>query len=353
MSLLLAAGTPHLPQVIGGVEINTHETALELNRRGFETKVLSKLSPRDWFGATRWLANTVQRKEVSVDRGLGYEVYRSRRPWSDLAGMPMPKVAVVQNGNMIEIGKAFRRRGVPSIAYLHGLEFDIGKRRWSDDRSELPFSAYIAVSTYTARRFEARFGIMPHVIPPIFRPERYRTSGERRYVTFINPVPEKGVDLALAIAALTPEIPFRFVKGWPLKTQELMRLKARIRALPNVELVERSRDMLPIYGATRVLLVPSQWDAETWGRVVSEAQFSGLPVMASDRGGLPEAVGPGGIVLPHDAPAEIWAGELRRLWSDQAHYARLSEAALVHSSRPELNLNHQIDSLLAIVRRVA
>jgi len=352
MSLLLAAGTPHLPQVIGGVEINTHETALELNRRGHETKVLSKLSPRDWFGASRWLANTVRRKEVSVDRDLGYEVYRSRRPWAELDGMPMPKIAVVQNGNMIEIGKAFARRSVPSIAYLHGLEFDIGKRRWSDDRADLPFSDYIAVSSYTARRFEARFGILPHVIPPIFRPERYRATGERRYVTFINPVPEKGVELALAIAALTPDIPFRFVKGWPLKPKELMRLKARIGALPNVELVERSRDMLPIYGATRVLLVPSQWDAETWGRVASEAQFSGVPVIASNRGGLPEAVGPGGIILAHDAPAEVWAEELRRLWSDPGHYAALSEAALAHSRRPELDLDHQLEALLTVVRRV-
>ena len=82
-------------------------------------------------------------------------------------------------------------------------------------------------------------------------------------------------------------------------------LKSRIHRLANVELVERSDDMSPIYASTRVLLVPSQWEAETWGRVVSEAQFSGIPVLASDRGALPETVGAGGAIIKYDAPVYL------------------------------------------------
>ena len=54
-------------------------------------------------------------------------------------------------------------------------------------------------------------------------------------------------------------------------------------------------DMRSVYRDTKVLLVPSQW-LETWGRVATEAQFSGIPVLASRSGALPEAVGPGGIL---------------------------------------------------------
>jgi glycosyltransferase involved in cell wall biosynthesis len=338
--------------VIGGVEINTHELMLELIHRGRHAAVLSKLSLKDAFGAVRWMANLVCRREIAVDATLGYTVYRSRRPWADLDGIPMPRSVVIQNGNMIEIGRAFARRGVPSIAYFHGLPFEVGSRNWATEASELPFSAYIANSRYTADRFRSRFGIDAEVIPPIFRPERYRSQGNGRHVTFINPVVEKGADLALAVAKLCPEIPFRFVKGWPLPARQAMQLKARISRLANVELVDRQRDMLPIYAATRVLLVPSQCP-ETWGRVATEAQFSGTPVLATNIGALPESVGPGGTIVDPNAAPEVWAAELRGLWHDKTHYARLRDAALSHSRRSELEIEHQVDRFLSVVEGVA
>jgi glycosyltransferase involved in cell wall biosynthesis len=108
--------------------------------------------------------------------------------------------------------------------------------------------------------------------------------------------------------------------------------------------------MASIYAETRVLLVPSLWE-ETWGRVATEAQFSGIPVLASDAGGLPEAVGQGGILLRRDTPPEIWADRLRALWGDTAIYREKREAALVHAARPELDIGCQMDELLSITER--
>ena len=216
----------------------------------------------------------------------------------------------------------------------------------------MPFSAYIANSNYTAARFTAKFGIEPEVIPPIFQAELYRTPGEGRYVTFINPVSVKGVDLALAIARICPEIPFLFVRGWPLTAALETRLQQQIGILPNVQLVARSDDMARIYAQTRVLLVPSQWD-ETWGRVATEAQFSGIPVLSSDFGGLPEAVGHGGILLRRDDPPEVWADSLRSLWGDTTAYREKREAAFAHAARPELDIGRQMDKLVAITERAA
>jgi glycosyltransferase involved in cell wall biosynthesis len=353
VNILLASGTSYLPYVVGGLEINTHELALELNRRGVRTSVLSRLPLRRVDGALRAAVNFLRGTDVSVDRQLGYDVYLSRRPWDKLDGLPRPRLVVVQNGNMIEIAKAFLRRGVPPIAYLHGLEFDMGRRRWTGSTAGLPFRAYIANSEFTAARFRDRFGIEACVIPPVFRAERYCMTGDRRFVTFINPVAEKGVDVALAIAEQCPEIPFRFVKAWPLGIRQAAKLNSRVRRLCNVEMVERSNDMSPIYASTRVLLVPSQWEAETWGRVVSEAQFSGVPVLASDRGALPETVGAGGAIIRHDAPAECWAAELKRMWTDDAYYQLLQQAALGHSRRAALDFNRQVDAFLAVAARIA
>jgi glycosyltransferase involved in cell wall biosynthesis len=102
-----------------------------------------------------------------------------------------------------------------------------------------------------------------------------------------------------------------------------------------------------------MLLVPSQWESETWGRVVTEAQFSGIPVVASSRGGLPEAVGAGGTILTHDAVAELWAATIRDLWRDDRRHRALSQAALAHAARPAIDPDYQLPLLLETLGRVS
>lgn len=352
MTLLFASGTPHLPQIVGGLEVNTHHLALEMNKRGLPVAVLSKLSLRDLFGASRFVANKIRRRDISVDRKLGYPVYRSLKPWRDVRDLDNPDIVIVQNGNMVEIGRTFRSKGVPSVAYLHGLEFDTGPRAWKGSGQDLPFSAYIANSNFTATRFEKRFGIKPPIIPPVFISDLYRTQGRGTHVTFINPIYTKGLALALELARLCPQIPFLFARGWPLSAREEAELKQNLKVLPNVTLLQRSSNMSEIYARTRILLVPSQWD-ETWGRVVSEAQISGIPVIATTAGALPESVGPGGILLDREAPPAVWARELRGLWGDQDFYESKRSAALSYAARPDLDVELQISRLLAILEGVA
>ena len=343
MDLTFVSGNPHLPQVVGGVEVNTHELATELVQRGHRVSVVAKLSLRNVFGVRRAARGLFGGRRTWVDRDLGYPVFRSRRPWDPPADCADSSVAVVQNGGMLELAAGFARIGVPSVAYLHGLGFET----WSQKAgSALPFRGYIANSQFTAERLRRAFGLDAVIIPPLFRRERYLTRVEGDAVTFINPVPEKGVDLALSVAALCPEIPFSFVCAWPLGVSGMAMLKHKLRLFPNVTLRRRSSDMRPIYRNTRILMVPSQWEAETWGRVVTEAQFSGIPVVASNRGGLPEAVGAGGLILGYDQPAEIWAEAICDLWSNPARYRELSQAALAHSARPALDPDRQLAILL-------
>lgn len=345
MHIALVSGNPHLPQLVGGVEVNTHELATELMRRGHHASVIAKLSLRNTFGIVRALRARLGGREAWSDADLGYPVYRSRRPWNPPAELSAPAVAVVQNGAMLELAAGFARIGVPSVAYLHGLGFETWPYNAATSAA-LPFSGYIANSQFTAERFRRAYGIDPVVIPPLFRRERYVTRIDGGMVTFINPVPEKGVDVAIEAAALCPDIPFCFLCAWPLGVRRLAALRRRLRRLRNVTLHDPSSDMRAIYRQTRILLVPSQWQAETWGRVVTEAQFSGIPVIASNRGGLPEAVGPGGVVLDHDAPAQVWAAAIRDLWSNSPRYRAFSEAALAHSVRPAVNSDRQLQLLL-------
>jgi glycosyltransferase involved in cell wall biosynthesis len=337
-----------MPQVVGGVEVNTHALAGELVRRGNAVCVLAKLSLRNRFGVWRAARMMASGRRLWVDRALGYPVFRSRRPALHAAELPRPTVAVIQNGPMLDLAAGFAKIAVPSVAYLHGLGFET----WPNEPAGLPFRGYIANSQFTAERFRRRFGVVPTVLPPLFRRADYAIPVTGSMVTFVNPVAVKGVDLALEIAALCPKIPFAFVRAWPLGFTEETSLKRKVSRLGNIVLRERTTDMRTVYRDTRILLVPSQWEDETWGRVVTEAQFSGIPVVTSDRGGLPESAGPGGIILPHDAPAALWAEAITALWSDQPCHDRLSQAALRHSVRAELDPERQVSRLMDTLNRL-
>jgi glycosyltransferase involved in cell wall biosynthesis len=50
------------------------------------------------------------------------------------------------------------------------------------------------------------------------------------------------------------------------------------------------------YRVSRVVLMPSLW-RESLGHVAAEAMTNGIPVLASDRGALPETVGDAGFVF--------------------------------------------------------
>jgi glycosyltransferase involved in cell wall biosynthesis len=264
---------------------------------------------------------------------------------SAFAARTRPDIAVVQCHGSVPLARAFRAAGVPVVLYLRNVEFD----ELGGDPATAGAGAFIANSRFTAGVYRDRFGIEAQVIPPTIDPARLAVDPDNSAVVFINPVADKGLDLALAIAALCPEIPFLFVESWRLSQDALEALRARIALLPNVTFERRKSDVREVYGRARVVLAPSQW-AEAWGRVASEAQVSGLPVLGSDRGGLPEAIGPGGVVLPADAPAEIWADALRRIWSDPVHHATLSAAARSHAASPGMDAGRQFATFLGILR---
>jgi glycosyltransferase involved in cell wall biosynthesis len=83
------------------------------------------------------------------------------------------------------------------------------------------------------------------------------------------------------------------------------------------------------YGAADLLVAPTR--LETYGMTVTEALAHGVPVIASDTGGVAEALGatelgrPGVLVPPGDD--EALAAELGRWLTEPEHRARLRAAA--------------------------
>jgi glycosyltransferase involved in cell wall biosynthesis len=105
------------------------------------------------------------------------------------------------------------------------------------------------------------------------------------YVTLINPYAQKGLPIFEGLARAMPQVAFAAVPTWGATRDELPSLKS----LANVTLLKPSVEIDDILRQTRVLLVPSLYH-EAFGHVVNEALSRGVPVLASNTGGLPEAV---------------------------------------------------------------
>ena len=115
----------------------------------------------------------------------------------------------------------------------------------------------------------------------------------------------------------------------------------RSRFLPNPRHIDE------VLARTRVLLMPSLW-YEGFGLIVMESMLRGIPVVASDSGGLVEAKHGTGYVIPvntieryeavfdeHAMPRPVvreidsapWVAALRELLSDRTAYHRESHAS--------------------------
>jgi len=341
MRLLSVTTYAYLPAGFGGSALSTHDMCLALLERGVRPTVLVR--------AHKDLARVLRRnrKDAVADAAFGYDIVRA----IDAVGYIDrvvdsfdPTVAVVQSGRQIECVKRLIARGVPTIVYVRDVEFD----RLSEPYFTHPLVSYVANSDFTAQAVRRRAGIECAVIPPIVRRASYATESARTHIVFINPKPEKGVDLVLAVARRLRERAFLIVEAWPLSRWERLKLTIAARMCKNIVLRKPALDMREVYRHARLLLVPSRW-SEAWGRIVTEAHCSGIPVIATDIGGLPEAVGQGGILIAPDAGAEAWANAVELLWNDAAVYAGYVQAARTSAERPEIDENVLTERLLAVL----
>lgn len=97
-------------------------------------------------------------------------------------------------------------------------------------------------------------------------------------------------------------------------------------ALNNVELVGERRDIVDALQSTRVFLLPSE--VESFGLAALEAMSCGVPVVASNVGGIPEVVETGVTGFLHRVgDVDAMANSARQLLDDPELHARMSKAA--------------------------
>jgi glycosyltransferase involved in cell wall biosynthesis len=173
---------------------------------------------------------------------------------------------------------------------------------------------------------------LTHFAPP---PGPVSASAHIRVLYLGRVLPDKGVDVLVAACELASKSqPVQLtVVGDPFPTDEgrayHLSLKNRTEHgllkgsfLPHVD------DVRPFLASADVLVLPSRWP-EPFGRVLIEAMASGIPVIASNVGGIPEILNPDfdDHLVPPDDPEALARAILRiGVW-------RISNPELGHVTR--------------------
>jgi glycosyltransferase involved in cell wall biosynthesis len=196
-----------------------------------------------------------------------------------------------------------------------------------------------AMQEYVGRHL-GREAVVVH--PPVYseflgHPQAVLGDYEQGAVAMLNPCAVKGISLFLSLADLLPDERFAALPGWGTSGQDLAELQAR----KNISIWPRVRRIEDFLSRVKVLLMPSLW-LEGFGLIAAEAMLRGVPVMASDSGGLRQAKAGTDFLIPvrqieayepifddRNMPRPVlpeqdvtpWLEGLRRLLKTKAAYA--------------------------------
>ncbi|MCP2322035.1 glycosyltransferase involved in cell wall biosynthesis [Hamadaea flava] len=195
-------------------------------------------------------------------------------------------------------------------------------------------SAVVTTSQWTRRLVSSWYayrGDRVHVAEPGVdaRPIHPGTAAGTQLICVAAVTPGKGQDILVDALATLTDLEWTLDCAGPLDRDPAY--------------VDALRKQIDAAGLTdRIVLggVRTRWNGdllclasrgETYGMVIGEALAQGMPVVAADVGGVPEALGRGGLLVPPDDPASF-ARAVRSWLTDPHVRADLRTAALARRS---------------------
>jgi glycosyltransferase involved in cell wall biosynthesis len=156
---------------------------------------------------------------------------------------------------------------------------------------------------------------------------------------------EKGFDTAIA-AARAARVPLVIAGAGPDEPRlRTIAAGAEVRFTGRLE-----RDALSaLRRRAAVVLAPSRWE-EPCPYAVLEALAAGVPVLTSDRGGLPELVGEDSVVPARDEAA--WTARLSELWQSSRLRAQRGAQSL-QRARERFGENRYYEKLMGLYGHVS
>lgn len=214
----------------------------------------------------------------------------------------------------------------------------VGLGRSMVEKPTTLFGLNVAVSKPVAETIPGSTVHMPNTFRPIFDQPGLRDENRSGLLFVGRLVKRKGIDVALQALRHLHDRGIDEVLTICGDGPERDDLERRARQLGVSERVRFTGWMSPdalaeLYGRSKTAIIPSR--KEPFGIVALEAIASGCPVVASEVGGLPEAVGNCGLLVEPDNPA-VLAEAIERAYQPETR-ASLFEAMPGHVDR------HRID----------
>jgi len=339
LSILVVSGT--FPLDIGGSELSIHTACKGLIKRGHNVLVIADDRRPEYH-----LIEHVPVYGVSPEEVRNIMEKLEKRYKFD--------VIITQLIYSPEALKWGKEKSIPTIYFIRNNEMKL------DLSPSSPYypTVLIANSKFILSKSKKRWKRNIELIYPFIDLKKFIPS-ERNptYITMINPLVIKGGEIFYELAKYYSNRKFLAVKGWTgLRDRENFKWDARqwdliaqahndksvhppeeidFSELNNITIMKAIEDMRPIYKKTRILLFPSQWD-EAFGLSIVEGLASGIPIIATDIGGVRETkIQNGGILVSKDSPLNIWIEAIKRL-DDLEEYERMSKYAKEEGEKYDL-----------------
>jgi glycosyltransferase involved in cell wall biosynthesis len=216
-----------------------------------------------------------------------------------------------------------------TVEVIHSLTKPITRRIWKGADKVVALSDALAdLARQTSPDIE--YGVIPNGVDELhFSPPETREQGpELRLVTVARLLERKGIQVILQACGQPETLPVELtiVGTGPYKDA----LQEQVNALDMGDRVRFagyvSNDKLPaLYGKMDAFVLPSE--TESFGLVFTEAMSCGLPILASDVGGIPETVrhGVDGFLCPPGRP-ELLRANIETLIGNRDLRARMGRA---------------------------
>lgn len=372
-TILLLQDAAYFPSYGGGNKAN-RLLLTALAARGFDCHAVSRLPAGRRVLADRFSAQALEARGIAVETGARGMVYRhegvsvealdldsSKAPAriAETIRRTAPDWILVSDDRpamLLDIALACAPDRVVALVHTH-FHLPFGPEAEAHDPAQherLRRARSIVVVSEHSRAYLREFGGLDSVVLhfPVFGDGPFDPVGrpDSGTVTMINPCLVKGLPIFLELAGLFPDTPFAAVPTWGGDAA----VREQLSRLPNMTVLEPADDVGAILRTTRILVAPSLVP-ETFGYVALDAMLRGIPVLAGNLGGQPEAKLGVDFILPvaparrtdmgHVAPPQDiapWQAALDSLLSDGNAYRRCANASREAALRflPETDAGH-------------
>lgn len=368
-SILFANGRMCYPFVVGGDGYLTHELLSRLGGLGYRVLHLAPFQPVDWAVPLKDMVEALESKGIrhtwswswydtgqqafpscrTLEYDLGNYQCKMLDPedfWQELGRLCRDttlNVVMTQLDAARRVLTTCKEAGVPVILWV----LDVDHENETIISTEPLPDAVVFDSLFLQSHYERTCRAKSYVVHPILDFDFSApalTAHRREYISMVNPTLEKGGEIFLAITREMPEEKFLVLEGWG-------GVSSREFSLPNLTVLSRHKRLADLYSLTEILLVPSVTD-DAFPTVIPMALARGIPVIGSKRGGIPEAVGAGGLIVDEPCRIEEWVGAINKLRRSPGLYADLSSGGQLSVKQYEPTvLVNRVRRIIEEVRR--